>query len=169
MAKEIEKKVLLEGRLDGDLLSIDGLGLFNINNGVSISQGYLPLEFSEKAREVVNYPKSFRPSELRIRKKGNDHFMTVKGDGIIVRREYESEISEELFQKYWGSTKGKRVCKIRMKKLYNGYTLEVDYFTDRKLILGEMEFPSLEEAMKMTLPGKDVTEDSNYKNKNLAM
>lgn len=169
MAKEIEKKVLLEGRLDGDELKIKGLEEpLSLKSGVEISQGYLPLNLASGISEIINYPKEFQPSELRLRKKGKSYFLTAKGEGTIERDEYESQIEESLFQKYWGATEGKRVCKIRMKKPYLGYTFEVDYFTDRQLILGEIEFPSLEEAMKISLPGKDVTADKRYKNKNLA-
>ena len=171
MAKEIERKVLLEGRLEGSLLRINGLeGALDLGSGVEILQGYLPLEMAGEMRWVFDhpYPKHFAPSEIRLRQKGRKYFLTVKGEGTIEREEHESAISESVFQGYWGQTRGKRVCKIRMKRPFKSHTFEIDYFTDRELILGEIEFRSLDEANSISLPGKDVTEDKQYKNKNLA-
>ena len=48
------------------------------------------------------------------------------------------------------------------------YTVEFDVYTDRDLIVAEIEVPSLDMLASLPVLGKDVTEDKRYKNKNLA-
>jgi len=78
------------------------------------------------------------------------------------------EIDKELFLEYWEHTEGKRVEKIRYEMQYLGNTVEIDYFTDRDLILAEIEVASEEDANSLEPLGKDVTLDKKYKNANLA-
>jgi len=168
MAKEIEKKYLLQGKVRGKVLYISGLPEINLNRGTKIRQGYLPVDMVQKIACILNLPEGFKPGELRVRDKGGKYFLTVKGIGGIERDEYEKQIDKKLFETLWPKTEGKRIEKVRLTFDYGGYEVELDFFTDRKLILGEVEVKSLKEAKKVHLPGKDVTEDQTYKNKNLA-
>src|SRR6202035_3103667 len=99
---EIEKKFRLSG-----LPAKDTLG-----HGIQISQGYL---FTS-------------PGELRIRKKGNEHFLTVKGEGTLSREEWEQSVPAWVFETVWPNTAGRRIEKIRYAVLYKGLTLEVDEY-----------------------------------------
>jgi|GEM_PF-2498941 len=54
------------------------------------------------------------------------------------------------------------------KLFYSPLTAEIDVYTDRELIVAEIEVPTIEIANSLIPLGKDVSEDSNYKNKNLA-
>jgi CYTH domain-containing protein len=117
-------------------------------------------------------------SELRVRRSGGVlHTITVKGEGTLERPEWETEIPQWVFDTLW--TK----CNHTLRKLRTllptdrmGTKYEVDQFLDTLdgLILLEIEFQSVEQAENFVLPrwadrALEVTEDSRYKNKNLAM
>lgn len=137
--------------------------------GKLIHQGYLPLEKLEDLRKPLKlYPK-FEPKELRVRQYGEDYFLTVKSDGTLCREEIPDRvISRELFDSLWELTEGRRVKKIRIKLPYGIYTIEIDNYLDRDLVMVEVEFKNKKEAEEFPLLGKDITEYSRYKNKNLA-
>lgn len=117
-------------------------------------------------------------SELRVRRSGGIlHTMTIKGDGDLERPEWESEIPRWVFDSLWPK------CKYSLRKLRTllptdrmGTKYEVDNFLDTLdgLILLEIEFQSVEQAENFVLPrwadrAMEVTDDSRYKNKHLAM
>ncbi|MBU3896952.1 MAG: adenylate cyclase [Nanoarchaeota archaeon] len=168
MAKEIEKKYLFQGKARDKVLYVLGLPEINLNKGTKIRQGYLPVDMAHKIACILNLPEGFKPGELRVRDKGGKYFLTAKSAGGIKRDEYEKQIDKKLFEALWPETEGRRIEKVRSTFDYGGHEVELDFFTDRKLILGEVEVKSLKEARKVSLPGKDVTEDQTYKNKNLA-
>jgi len=168
MVKEVEVKYLFKGNLSQNYLVIEGLPIIDIRAGTRIIQGYLPLHAVSEISGIIGLPEDFPAAEVRLRDKGGKYFLTVKGDGTIERDEYEKQVDEALFNKLWPLTEGKRVEKIRMPIEYHGHTLEVDYYTDRELILGEIEFSCIEDTKSVRLPGTDVTADNTYKNKNLA-
>ena len=128
--------------------------------GVEVAQGYL---FTD-------------PGELRVRRKGFKFFVTVKGDGDLSRKEWESDIPEWVFETLWAQTEGRRVEKTRYTVAFEGLTLEVDEYHGELegLLTPECEFSSEEEAHAFCLPewaasAVDVTADKAYKNKNLAV
>lgn len=168
MGKEVEVKYLFKGTLCGDCLVIAGLPVVDISKGTRIMQGYLPLKIVSQFVEFLRLPENFSAAEARIRDKGGRYLLTVKGEGTLERDEYEKQVDEALFRRLWPLTEGKRVKKIRTQIEYHGHTLEVDYYTDRELIIGEIEFSCVEDAKSVRLPGTDVTADNAYKNKNLA-
>lgn len=181
MGQEIEKKYLLwENGIDytdPSFLNVDqeepyhstqDLRAIVIKEGQTIKQGYLELTLGKKIAEECSLHLDFNPTEARLRDKSGKYTFTIKGEGSLTRNEAEMKIDSELFKKYWSNTSGKRVEKIRLTKPYNGQTLEIDVYTDRDLIVAEIEFPDEISAKHFPALGKDVTEDKNYKNKNLA-
>ncbi len=113
-------------------------------------------------------------TEVRLRKKGNRYFQTIKSGGGKIRTETEIEISEEQFNSLWQTTKDKRLEKIRYKIPYEGRTIELDVYRGSLdgLASTEVEFGSPEESDQFVPPewfGKDVTDDRRYKNQNLAL
>ena len=131
-----------------------------LSPGTHISQGYV---FTEGG-------------ELRVRKKGDCFFITVKGEGTLSREEWETPIPGWVFETIWPKTEGRRVEKIRNSIAYNGLTLEVDeYFGKLQgLITLEVEFPDIEATSRFCPPEwvavtADVTADPAYKNKSLAV
>lgn len=112
--------------------------------------------------------------EVRIRKKGDKYFETVKAGSGLVRKESEKEITKEAFWDHWPLTEGKRVEKVRYEILYNGKLIELDIYSGslEGLAVAEVEFDSEEESVRFDPPswfGEEVTHDERYKNKNLAL
>ena len=139
-----------------------------VDNGVAIRQGYLPLDSGAELCDSLRLDVDFEFSEARLRDKGGTLFFTLKGNGDLSRSEIEVEVDRDLFEKYWVFTEGSRVEKVRLEVPFDRYTMEVDVYTDRDLIVAEVEVPTLEEAANLSVIGKDVTLDKKYKNKNLA-
>jgi CYTH domain-containing protein len=146
---EIEKKFRLRA-MPGTPLGV----------GTHISQGYV---FTEGG-------------ELRVRKKGDRFFITVKGEGSLSREEWETQIPAWVFETIWPKTQGRRVEKIRYSVPYSGLTLELDEYFGRLqgLMTLEIEFSDVETASKFSPPEwvaitADVTADTAYKNKSLAV
>ncbi len=112
--------------------------------------------------------------EVRIRKKGDKYFETVKAGSGLVRKESEKEITKEVFFDHWPLTEGKRVEKVRYEIEYGGKLIELDIYSGdlEGLVVAEVEFDSEEESVSFTPPewfGEEVTHDERYKNKNLAL
>jgi len=112
--------------------------------------------------------------EVRLRQKGQGHFITVKSGGTLERAEYETGIDAARFDALWPATAGRRIEKTRhVGTLPGGEVFELDIFEGAlaPLMLVEVEFTSLDAAHAFTAPdwfGADVTEDRRYKNKALA-
>lgn len=130
-----------------------------LSGGVRISQGYL---------EVPS-------GELRLRRKGERCFLTVKGDGTLSREEFETEIPEWTFNQLWPATDGRRVEKTRYALPHDGLTLEIDLYEGHLegLRTLEVEFPDEATAARFQLPAwiegaVNVTSDKRFKNKSLA-
>lgn len=176
MINEIEKKYLIkEGELEYvtealfELYEhVDALKEDVLANGKQIKQGYMPIKIGENIADILGLDVEFEPKEARLRDKAGKYFFTMKGEGGLVRNEIEYEIDQSMFNDYWNHTKGNRVEKFRLKRPYQGFEIEIDVYTDRDLIVAEIEVPTTEDAFSLIAIGKDITEDKRYKNKNLA-
>jgi CYTH domain-containing protein len=155
-------------RNDSDMILTKALLADVFANGKKIKQGYMPVENGMEIAALIDLEVDFKPSEARLRDKGGKTFLTLKGEGGLTRNEVETEIHKDLFADLWHLTEGRRVEKVRLEKPYGAYKAEIDVYTDRDLIVAEIEVPSEEEAGKLTPIGLDVTEDKRFKNKNLA-
>lgn len=174
--KEIELKFLL--REDGvDYFtqhflslypSIDALKSDVLSNGNIIEQGYLNLKEGTELAKRAGFGFSFEPEEIRLRDKGSRMYMTVKSKGTLVREEENIDVTAEVFNEFWPLTEGMRIQKTRLKVPYVGNSAEFDVYKGRDLITVEVEVTSVEGALLVRPLGKDVTEDKNYKNINLA-
>jgi len=148
MPKEIERKFLVRKDLWYALPK---------SPGEEIQQGYLLAEPG-----LV----------IRIRIRGNNGFLTIKGiTHKMTRDEYEYPVpvdqAEELYELYARS----RVEKIRYTMEFKGNTWEVDEFfgENNGLILAEIELTS--EDQEFSRPpwlGEEVTSDNRYYNSYLA-
>lgn len=112
-------------------------------------------------------------SEARLRDKAGKYTITVKTKGDLVRGEWETELSEDQFEVLWAATEGKRVEKTRFKIPYDGHVIELDIYEGELdgLVTAEIEFESVQASQQFVPPGwlgKDVTQDSSFKNQNLA-
>ena len=147
---EIERKFVLSSLPPAGILS----------EGMAIAQGYVVTS----------------PGELRLRRKVDQCFLTVKGDGTLSREEWEQDVPPWVFNTLWPATEGRRVEKTRYEVEYEGLTLEVDKYHGHLagLVTFECEFPDEASAHRFQLPvwaveAVDVTTDKRYKNKALAV
>lgn len=176
MPEEIEKKFLLmedghdhyTSQLKTVYTSLEDLEFDVLSRGKKIKQGYLSLDMGVVLASNLGININFGLKEARLRDLAGIFYFTLKGDGNLVRGEKEMEIAENVFNEFWDLTNGRRVEKFRLAKHYQGHTLELDVYQDRKLIVAEIKVPSIEIAYSLIPLGKDVTEDPKYKNKNLA-
>ena len=139
---------------------------------------HIPAEALQKATDSLpilqGYLCTSDGAEVRIRKKGDKAFLTVKKGKGIRRQELEILITEEQFESLWPATLGQRVEKVRHELPVNDrLTAEVDVFAGENegLVLVEIEFPDEETAHAFKAPdwfGIDVTSDAAYKNASLA-
>ena len=110
---------------------------------------------------------------MRLRRKGKKFFQTVKSGAGLARGEIEVELSRKQFSSLWPATRGRRLEKMRYTLNYGHRKIEVDVYKKglAGLVVAEVEFKSKKESADFSPPawfGKEVTEDENYKNVNLA-
>lgn len=126
-----------------------------------IDQGYIA---GERIRERVR----------RLRDgAGERHVRTVKLGSGLARQEFEEETTREIFDALWSVTRGRRLQKRRYFVAEGPLTWEIDDFTDRSLVLAELEIPSVEFTVR--IPAwlspyvvREVTEESGFGNYSLA-
>ncbi len=111
--------------------------------------------------------------EVRVRRKGDRFFLTVKKGVELVRQEAEIEISTDQFETLWPMTVGQRLEKVRYEIPYEGRFIELDLYEGglSSLMTAEVEFPSVEASQQFTPPawfGREITTDSRYLNSTLA-
>ena len=110
---------------------------------------------------------------VRVRRKGEEYWLTCKGKGFLVREEYELPLSEEAYRHLLSKADGRVITKRRYHIPYGEYTVELDVFGGElaPLVIAEVEFPSVEAANAFVPPawfGEDVTENPAYSNSNLS-
>jgi CYTH domain-containing protein len=149
MNRELERKFLVK-KVPEDLDS---------HPSAAIDQGYLALE-----------PDGV---EVRLRKKGAKHYLTVKRGRGSARDEREVEITAEQFAALWPITAGRRLTKTRYDIAHGELTIELDVYSGNNtgLLTVEVEFPD-EAAMAAFTPpdwfGEEISENRAYSNRNLA-
>jgi CHAD domain-containing protein/CYTH domain-containing protein len=113
----------------------------------------------------------------RVRKKSErgstKFFRTVKLGKGVERIEIEESIPRSLFMGLWALTEGRRVRKRRYAIQEGALVWEVDVFTDRDLVLCEVELASPDEQPELPewlapYVVREVTDEPEYLNANLA-
>jgi CYTH domain-containing protein len=145
---EIERKFLIR-----ELPDLEGL------EHTRIEQGYLTLADAG--------------AEVRLRRKGDEFLLTVKGGKGRERAEFEVGLTAEQFAELWPLTEGKRLVKTRVTAPLGILELELDLFGGDLdgLALAEVEFPDEARADSFEPPewfGREVTGDDGYLNESLA-
>jgi len=113
--------------------------------------------------------------EVRLRRYGDQTFLTVKSSGGEARVEEEIDIEPRRFEVLWPLTEGRRIQKRRhVIPAGDGLKVELDiYHGDLNgLLVAEVEFDSAAAAEGFAPPawfGREVTDDPRYKNKRLAI
>lgn len=150
MGVEIERKYLVPD--DGWRRALpDGEG------GTRIRQGYLLRE---------------RDRTVRVRRKGDRAYLTLKGSGSLERAEYEYEVpvddAEELLDTL---CEPGDIDKTRYEIPQGDLTWEVDEFHGRHegLVVAEIELPSADTPVDPPAwVGPEVTDDPRYTNAELS-
>lgn len=110
---------------------------------------------------------------LRVRRKGEEYWLTCKGEGLLVREEHEFPLTAEAYQHLLAKADGRIIQKDRYHIPCGEYTIELDVFHGElaPLVIAEVEFPSVDAANSFVPPAwfdKDVTADPAYSNSNLS-
>jgi len=149
MTNEIERKFLVKEMPPG----LDGY------NASGISQGYLAVTDD---------------TEIRVRKKGDRYYETVKSGKGLKRKEVEIELGEKGLNVLWPLTEGMRIEKTRYDIPYGEYVVELDVYSGdlAGLVVAEVEFPTEEASREFKPPGwlgREITDDVRYSNRHLAL
>ena len=111
---------------------------------------------------------------VRIRRQDNDYYLTYKGQGLMVREEYNLPLTKESYEHLKEKIDGRLITKKRyVIPLKDSLFIELDIFSGdlAPLMLAEVEFPDEETANHFTPPkwfGEDVTFSSSYHNSTLS-
>lgn len=111
--------------------------------------------------------------EVRLRKRGDAYWLTIKSKDGMVRDEHEISISMAQWTDLWPLTAGKRLTKTRYLIPYGRHTIEVDVYGggNAGLVVAEVEFLDFAEAESFHPPDwmdLDITKDYQYSNRTLA-
>ena len=111
---------------------------------------------------------------VRIRRSNDDYYMTYKGDGLMVREEYNLPLTQDAYDHRRPKIDGLLIAKTRYLIPLDGkLTAELDVFEEdlNGLVIVEVEFNSVEEANAFHAPdwfGEDVTNSGKYHNRYLS-
>lgn len=124
-----------------------------------VRQGYLAIETDDR--------------EVRVRQHGSNSVLTYKRGSGAQRVEVEIHIDAAQFDQLWPATSERRVQKRRYR-IGAAQIVLLDVFSDALagLLLAEVEFQTAADCAAYLPPdwlGKDVTADSRYANRNLAL
>ena len=81
-----------------------------LGSGIRVDQGYLLIG----------------EGELRVRRKGDRCYLTVKAEGGLERDEWDTPMPAWAFILLWPKTEGRRIEKTRYAVPHDALTLEVD-------------------------------------------
>ena len=113
--------------------------------------------------------------EVRIRQKGEHHYITMKSGSGLARVEHEAQIDAPAFSRLWPATATRRIEKTRWTAhLTNNCQFELDIFegTLSELKLVEVEFSDPSATQAFVPPswfGREVTENERFSNAFMAL
>ena len=134
----------------------------------------LPENLSSYPHKEIEQGYLNREPVVRIRRSDDDYILTCKGQGLMVREEFELPLSKEAFEHMKPKADGIFIEKTRYLIPYDEtHTIELDVFHGKlaPLVLAEVEFSSVEDANAFIAPdwfGEDVTNSPKYHNSNLS-
>ena len=134
----------------------------------------LPENLENYPRKEIEQGYINREPVVRIRRSDDKYILTCKGQGLMVREEFELPLNKEEFEHMKPKTDGIFIEKTRYLIPYDKkLTIELDVFHGKlaPLVLAEVEFDSVEEADAFVPPvwfGEDVTNSPKYHNSNLS-
>ena len=151
---EIERKFLIDPtKIPYDLSTIEYC---------DIIQGYASTNF-----ELI-----YRLRKSEYSNEDIEYYQTIKGKGTKIRKEVETELTEEQFDDMWIACEDITLEKRRYKTGPDVYDLDQYKGVLAPLWTVEVEFDTIESCDNFTPPkwfGEEVTEDVRYTNLNLAI
>lgn len=110
---------------------------------------------------------------VRVRRSGDEYYLTYKGAGLLAREEYNLPLTAEAYAHLLAKADGNRIAKVRYCIPWENHTVELDLFEGplAPLVLAEVEFGTETEAAAFQPPdwfGEEVTYDPAYCNSNLS-
>ena len=134
-----------------------------------------------RARHVLEIEQGYIPGDKLVERLRREQwpdgtlkfYRTIKLGSGIERTEIEDECAAEIFEHLWQLTKGKRLTK-RRHVVPNGADMwEIDEFTDRDLVLAELELDDANQRIDMpdwlrAVLVREVTDEKEYTNRSLA-
>lgn len=169
---EIEKRWVLMTIEEDHTKQKNALKIYNdaLEKGEKYEQGYIK-DFQiaiEMLGALGIKLKEFQPNTVRLRKTPKQYILTLKDRKETKKREVEWELDKKTFFAYWKYTKGARVSKTRWETKVKKNTVVFDAFTDRILLMAEIEVS--DESLLDGLPklGMDVTGIKEWTNKSLS-
>jgi CYTH domain-containing protein len=130
--------------------------------------------FTKQNRIVQGYLSSDPKRTVRIRLKGENGYLTIKGESNesgLTRFEWEKEISYSDAENLLSLCEKGVIDKIRYEVIVGVHVYEVDVFAKENegLVIAEIELSSEEETFeKPSWLGKEVTGDERYYNSYLS-
>ena len=149
VSREIERKFLLK-RLPPNLRHF---------HSRTIEQGYLSVKTDG--------------TQIRLRKSGRHHSLTIKRGRGVSRQEIEVDLTRDQFEELWPATAGRRLTKTRYDVPFGKHTIEIDVYRgcNEGLVVAEVEFRDERECRRFQPPdwfAADVSGKSRYSNVRLA-
>jgi adenylate cyclase len=147
-------------------------------DGVEIERKFLvtelpPLEGTRSDPVEQGYLSLGPEGQVRLRRRGDRLWLTVKYGAGLVRDEREVELAPEQFETLWPLTEGRRLRKRRHLMEHAGRDIELDVYEGKVegLAVAEVEFADEVAAEAFEPPewfGDEVTGDERYANESLA-
>lgn len=169
---EIEKRWVLLTMEQDHTKKQNGLSLYNkaMEKGEMYYQGYImDLPQAGEMLQELGIELEFIPNTVRLRRTPKQFILTVKDKKSTKRREVEWELDKKTFLKYWPLTKENRISKRRyIMKHKVGKEMVLDAFTDRLLLMAEVEVFNEKDLGRINDLGFEVTNEKTWSNKALS-
>ena len=134
----------------------------------------LPFDPEEYSCKIIQQGYLCTNPVVRVRRSNERYILTYKGEGLMVREEYNLPLTRESYEHLLQKADGNIISKKRYLIPYNDtLTIELDIFEGNlaPLMLAEVEFETEDDANSFTPPewfGRDVTFEKTYHNSNLS-
>ena len=134
----------------------------------------IPFDLSEYPSRKIEQGYLCTEPVVRIRRDGEDYYLTYKSKGLMIREEYNLPLTPDAYEHLKPKADGRIITKERfLIPLDDTLTIELDRFEGdlAPLLLAEVEFQDEDSANAFVPPewfGEDVTFSSKYHNSTLS-
>ena len=134
----------------------------------------IPFDLSEYPSRKIEQGYLCTEPVVRIRRDGEDYYLTYKSKGLMVREEYNLPLTRDAYEHLKPKADGRIITKERfLIPLDDTLTIELDRFEGDldPLLLDEVEFQDEDSANAFVPPewfGEDVTFSSKYQNSTMS-